>query len=169
MKQLTSFILLSLLLISCEQINKPTLPAPNAWEKRTLDRIDEDAEYDGSTFLSIYSQIFTRDERAIYDLTATVSIHNPNAQDSVYLERAEYYNTQGNSVRTYFTKPVFILPRETVQIIIPVLDNAGGTGANFIFDWRRKSSLYDPIFEAVMVSSQGAHGISFVTEGNRLR
>lgn len=169
MKYLVCSLLIIVTFISCGPVENVDVAKEQVWKSRMLESIaDPDLEA-GSTFLSIYSQIYTRDDKASYDLTTTVSMHNPNALDSVYVDSAVYYNTEGKAVRTYFVNPIFIRPMETVQIIIPILDNEGGTGANFIFDWRKKSSLYDPLFEAVMVSGQGTHGISFVTVGKRLR
>jgi len=169
MKKLSIFLVLPLLvLVSCGLPESNDHKDPNIWKERMVDNIGSMNLETGRTFLSIYTQIYIRDDQDQYDLTATVSIHNPNQLDSVYIDRAVFFNTEGVAIRTYFTYPIFIRPMETLQIVIPVLDNEGGTGANFIFDWEKKASLYDPIFEAIMVSSQGNHGISFVTEGKRL-
>lgn len=122
----------------------------------------------GSTFLSIYSQIFMRTEQDYVDLTVTVSLHNPNMQDSLFINKAVYYNTEGKAIRTYFDKTIFIRPLETVQIVIDGVDNEGGTGANFIFDWQMRPKATEPLFEAIMLSTYGQQGISFVTEGKRI-
>jgi len=168
MKQLTisSLIFLTLVLYGCEE--KPVAPKVDIWGQRIIELVQDTSFESGSTFLSIYSQIYTRNNDYQYNLTTTVSMHNPNAEDSIYIDRALYYNTHGEVVRSYFDNTIFIRPMETVQIIIPVVDNEGGTGANFIFDWKKNSSLFDPLFEAVMVSSS-SHSMAFVTEGKRLR
>ena len=142
---------------------------PENWNKRTLNHTLKDSLKYGSTFLSIYSQIYTRDENELIDLSSTVSLHNPNLKDTIYIDKTVYYNTHGDPVRTYFEKTIFIRPLETVQIIIEGLDNEGGTGANFLFDWKTKHSSIDPIYEAVMISTYGQQGISFVTEGKRVK
>lgn len=169
MKQTLFSLFIVVTILSCGKADNSESEEVDVWRSRMVEHIDEPDLEAGCTFLSIYSQIYMRDEHASYDLTTTVSMHNPNALDSIYVDRAVYYNNEGKAVRTYFYNPIYIRPMETVQIIIPVLDNEGGTGANFIFDWRKKRNLYEPLFEAVMVSGQGNHGISFVTEGRRLR
>ncbi len=139
------------------------------WEKRNITTSLPDSLQKGSTFLSIYSQIYMRDESVQSDLTATVSLHNPNIHDSIYVNSAVYYNTHGEAIRTYFDKTIFIKPLETVQIIIDETDKEGGTGANFIFNWQCNEAANDPIFEAIMISTYGQQGISFVTQGKRLK
>lgn len=79
-----------------------------------------------------------RNDQDQSDLTVTVSLHNPNRDEDVFIDKAVYYNTHGEPIRTYFDRTIFIKPMETVQIVIDGIDKAGGTGANFIFDWKKK-------------------------------
>ena len=46
-----------------------------------------------------------------------------------------FFDTKGKRIRSYFEKPIYLSPLETVKIIIDELDTSGGTGANFIFNW----------------------------------
>ncbi|WP_029489693.1 DUF3124 domain-containing protein [Aquimarina agarivorans] len=166
------FITLSLclfLLFSCEEPRKLSSTDKNQWEMRTVKKALPDSLDNGSTFLSVYSQIFMRNDKGQVDLTATVSLHNPNSKDKIYIDKAVYYNTKGEAIRIYFDKTIFINPMETVQIVIDGIDREGGTGANFIFDWKIKSSLNEPIIEAVMISTNGQQGISFTTSGKRIK
>ena len=169
MKQLLLLLLLSLsfVILSCEEPRKLSSTSPELWEKRTVKTTIPDSLEAGSTFLSVYSQIHVRTEDNISDLSATISLHNPNLDDEIYIEKATYYNTHGEPIRSYFDKTIFIEPMETVQIIIDGIDNEGGTGANFIFDWRTKKN--PPIFEAIMITTYGHKGISFVTEGKQIK
>ncbi|KKN46411.1 hypothetical protein LCGC14_0673190 [marine sediment metagenome] len=123
----------------------------------------------GHTFLSIYSSVYMRNEKEQSDLTVTVSLHNPNRDEEVFIDKAVYYNTQGDPIRTYFDRTIFIKPMETVQIVIDGVDKEGGTGANFIFDWKKKPNSNEPLFEAVMINTFGSQGLSFVTEGKRIK
>ncbi|MAZ73636.1 MAG: hypothetical protein CMC70_10885 [Flavobacteriaceae bacterium] len=169
MKYILPFLLLTTVLHSCREPRKLSSTDPVNWEKRTLKKAQQDTLENGSTFLSIYSQIFLRTDQDEADLTATVSLHNPNINDTVFINKAVYYNTHGKAIRKYFDKPIFIRPMETVQIVIDGVDNEGGTGANFIFDWEIKPTTREPLFEAVMISTYGQQGISFVTEGKRVK
>ncbi|MFN3176951.1 MAG: DUF3124 domain-containing protein [Phaeodactylibacter xiamenensis] len=122
----------------------------------------------GTTYLSVYSQIYSQTEHRTHDLTATISLRNVNRKDTVYIEEAVYYDTHGTPIRNYFARPIFIAPMETVEIVIDEIDREGGTGANFLFDWRTPLTGNAPLFEAVMISTSGQQGLSFTTQGVRL-
>lgn len=169
MKYILMIILFSLVALSCEEPRKLSSMAPTNWDKRTVTSVLPDSLNSGSTFLSVYSQIFTRNEENQSNLTVTVSLHNPNLNDQLYIEKAVYYNTHGEPIRVYFDKTIFINPMETVQIVIDGIDKEGGTGANFVFDWKKKSDSNEPLFEAVMINTNGQQGLSFVTEGIRIK
>ena len=168
MKYILSLLLFATTLYSCDPPRKLSSTDPISWENRMIQNIPHDSLESGSTFLSIYSQIYLRTDQDETDLTATVSLHNPNIVDTLYINKAVYYNTEGKAIRTYFGKTIFVRPMETVQIVIDGVDNEGGTGANFIFDWQIKHQTREPLFEAVMISTYGQQGISFVTEGKRV-
>ncbi len=169
MKYFLLILLFITAIYSCEPPRELSSTDPVNWEKRTMKSTVNDSLETGSTFLSIYSQIYLRTDQDEADLTATVSLHNPNITDSIFINKAVYYNTEGTAIRTYFEKPIFVRPMETVQIVIDGVDNEGGTGANFIFDWSIKPKAREPLFEAVMISTYGQQGISFVTEGKRVK
>ncbi len=170
MKQFLYFSLLIFIVFqSCDKPKPLSSTKSENWDKRTITTPLPDSLTQGSTFLSIYSQVYMRDETVQFYLTATVSLHNPNLKDSIYINSAVYYNTNGDPIRTYFKKTIYIKPMETVQIVIDESDKEGGTGANFIFDWQSDKDANDPIFEAIMISTYGQQGISFVTLGKRLK
>ena len=89
--------------------------------------------------------------------------------DTVFITSAKYYNTHGDLVRTYFEHPIQLHAMETVEIIIAEVDREGGTGGNLIFDWAIPNNDSMPLFEAVMISTSGQQGLSFRTEGMRIK
>jgi hypothetical protein len=95
-------------------------------------------------------------------------MRNTNRADTIFIEKAEYFDTKGRSIRTYFNKPIYLAPMETVEIVIDELDKEGGTGANFIFDWKIKPTSNEPLFEGIMISTSGQQGLSFTTQGKRI-
>jgi len=163
-----------LLLIACALIGSCELKRdmssvnPTNWDKRAANISQLNNHESGKTFLSVYSQIYSRSEHKTHDLTVTVSMRNPNPTDTVYIEKAEYFDNHGISVRTYFDKPIYLAPMETAEIIIDERDKAGGTGANFLFNWKIKETSNTPFFEAIMISTSGQQGISFTTQGIEL-
>ncbi|MFC4689896.1 DUF3124 domain-containing protein [Dokdonia genika] len=169
MKYLYSLIFALLFLSSCEEPRKLSSTNADNWSKRTVKSALPESLEKGSTFLSIYSQIYMRSEKDEADLTATVSLHNPNLTERIFIDKAIYYNTHGEPIRTYFDKTIYINPMETVQIVIDGVDKAGGTGANFVFDWQINQNGNEPIIEAVMISTYGNQNISFVTTGKKIK
>ena len=168
MKLLLNLLLMTLVLQSCQKQAEMSSISPVNWEKRMIEVKDMDSLAQGSTYLSVYSQIYSQSDKRTHDLTATVSMHNTNRTDTIYIKKAEYFDTDGNSIRTYFDRTIFVAPMGTVQIIIDEKDKSGGTGANFIFEWMIKPGTNDPLFEAVMISTSGQQGLSFTTQGKKL-
>jgi hypothetical protein len=115
-------------------------------------------------YVPIYSDIYnqTRDTRTM--LTATLSIRNTSIRDSLFVSTIDYYNTQGDLVRSYIDSPIYLKPMESIDYVIEQQDNSGGSGANFLIDWYSKKQL-NPLFQAVMVGGLGAQAFSFTTEG----
>ncbi|MGB0167538.1 MAG: DUF3124 domain-containing protein [Luteibaculum sp.] len=142
---------------------------PINWEKRRAS-IDADSTLEkGSTYLSVYSEIYSLTEHRTHNLTATVSLRNVNVGDTIFIESAEYFNTHGESIRNYIQNSIFIAPLETVEIVIDEQDKTGGTGANFIFNWAIQPGSNPPLFEGVMISTSGQQGLSFTTQGHILK
>jgi hypothetical protein len=158
-------ILLAILLLSCSP--QQDTPKVTNWDKRIALQIP-DSLLGGVSYLSVYSQIYSQTEHRTHDLTATISMRNLNLTDTIFINKAEYFNTEGKPIRTYFKKTVFVAPLETLEIVIDEKDQAGGTGGNFIFHWAIKPNTNEPLFEAVMISTSGQQGISFATQGKRI-
>ena len=168
MKSLWRIIPLMMIFLSCEEEKKMSSVDPVNWDAREVTRALTDTLETGATYLSVYSQIYSESENKVQNLTSTVSLRNPSRKDTLYITRADYFGTDGNLIRTYFDKTIFIAPMETVEIVIDQIDQEGGTGANFIFDWRILPGSNPPLFEAVMISTYGQQGLSFTTRGRRI-
>lgn len=154
---------------SCTQENEISSMNSQNWEQRSVDPAGLASLESGKTYLSVYSQIYSQNEHKTHDLTVTVSMRNPNPDDTVYIHKAEYFDNSGAPIRTYFDKPIFLAPMETAEIIIDERDKTGGTGASFLFDWNKTPGTNSPVFEAVMISTYGQQGLSFTTQGVELR
>ncbi len=123
----------------------------------------------GKTYLSVYSDVYSYSEHSTHNLTSTISLRNRDAQHEVFITKATYFDTKGTALFNYIKKPIALKPMETIHIVIDERDDSGGTGANFIFDWSMKKEGTPPLFEAVMISTQGQQGLSFVTTGERIK
>lgn len=163
------YTVLVLLFVSCNEDDSSDSIHVNNWTERSIDidYLDTSLTF-GSTYLSVYSSVYSYSEKRTTDLTATVSMRNLSKSDSVYILKAEYFDTHGNLIRTYFDHPIYLSPMETVEIVIHQSDTEGGTGANFVFDWAKTTGINDPFFEAVMISMSSQQGLSFSTHGVKL-
>lgn len=162
-------ILCSITVLSCTTITAET-------EKLALAKLNDRAAVQlpaenmekGRTYLSVYSHIYTNSQHRIHELTSTISLRNVNPEDTIYISKADFYNTEGKLIKHYLDHPIFIAPMETFEMIIEETDNSGGSGANFIFDWVKNQASADPLFEGVMISTMGQQGLSFTTQGKRI-
>jgi len=119
-------------------------------------------------YLPVYADIYHTDQSRLFPLTATISLRNTNVKDSVYIYQLNYYNTKGEILKE-FMQPNMMLalaPLETYDLVINNKQFQGGTGANFIVEWGRTSQNAKLLVQAVMVSTSGQQGLSFITEGH---
>ncbi len=165
MKTIIKIMFLSIVFLSCQRETDkyPVLQAD--WESRKSEINNFNDFIVSKTYLPVYSHIYHIHEHRTFDLTITISIHNVSMTDSVYILSADYYNTIGANIRKYLKDPIYLKPMETVEIIIAEQDIEGGSGANFVFDWAIKNVKNPPLFEAVMISTNGQQGLSFTTRG----
>ena len=169
MKNYTLLIILSLLILSCNKEKEVSSVDFNNWSKKHLAINTKDSLEYGKSYLSVYSQIYSVSEHKTHSLTAMVSLRNTSDTDTIYLLKAEYYDTKGKSVRSYFDKTIFLAPLETAEIIIDEVEKNGETGSNFIFEWKIPKDCPEPLFEGIMNSTKGQQGLSFTTQSRRIK
>ena len=158
-----------LFLFSCGGNEEISSINPENWKKRTANMEGKDSLEYGKSYLSIYSQIYSQSEHRRHNLMAMVSLRNTSDSDTIYLLKSEYFDTHGKSVRKYFNYPIFLAPLETAEIVIDEVDVSGGTGSNFIFEWKIPKNCSEPLFECIMNSTMGQQGLSFTTQAKRIK
>lgn len=169
MKNIFLFILIITSFWGCNKSKKVDAAHSINWSKKRIDISEKDSLTFGKSYLSIYSQIYSMSEHKTHNLTTIVSLRNTSDIDTIYLLKATYFDTHGKLIRTYFDYPIFLTPMETTEIIIDELDISGGTGSNFIFDWKIPTKCSKPLFEAVMSSTKGQQGLSFTTQSIQIK
>lgn len=120
-------------------------------------------------YVPIYSHIFFRDSRRDIDLTATLSVRNADAAESIQVTAVRYYDSDGALVRRYLDAPLTVGPMASTAFLVEQRDDTGGVGANFIVEWRAERGVVPPVIEAVMIGAASSQGISFVTQGRVLQ
>lgn len=119
-------------------------------------------------YVPAYSQVLLNPDRAGLELAVTLAIHNTNEDAALVIRRVSYYDTEGDLVREYITEPVSLPPLATTGYVVASEDQSGGWGANFIVEWSAPQPVYEPVIEAVMVSTRGTQGVSLVSPGRVL-
>ena len=115
-------------------------------------------------YVPVYSHVYYQGG-APYSLETTLSIRNIDPDQPVYLNSVEYFDTDGKLVKTHLDQAISLGPLQTIEFLVERRDSTGGSGANFIVEWRGESEIEKPLVEAVMVGTAGTQGISFVRSG----
>ena len=118
-----------------------------------------------SVYVPIYSDIYSRRKDLHFLLTATLSLRNTSYSDTLLISAIDYFDTQGELVRNYLDKTIFLKPMASIDYVIDEDDDTGGTGANFIVILHAQSNTVKPVIQSVMISTNGQQGIAFTTEG----
>ncbi len=118
-----------------------------------------------TVYVSVYSDIYSETKSTRFNLTATLSLRNTSIDHSIFISDVDYYDSSGKMSKAYLEKPIELLPLQTVEYVIEEVDETGGTGANFIICWGGKNGNVNPLFESIMISTQGQQGISFTSRG----
>ena len=115
-------------------------------------------------YVPTYSHVYYQ-EGSPYPLETTLSLRNVDDGHPVYFSRVDYYNTEGERVKTLLEKPIRIAPLETLEFLVERRDSSGGSGANFLVKWMSDAEVDRPLIEAVMVGTAGTQGICFSRQG----
>ncbi|PYE36632.1 DUF3124 domain-containing protein [Psychrobacter fozii] len=121
--------------------------------------------YKQTFYVPIYSDIYTdRDARKVL-LSATLSVRNTTFKKSLYINKIDYYDTDGALVKSYLNKPIELPAMATLNYIVEKEENKGGSGANFIIEVEGIDETVKPVIEAVMIGNFSNKGFAFSTEG----
>lgn len=121
---------------------------------------------DGQTiYVPAYSHIYSGNRERPFLLTVTLSIRNIDPKHPIKITVIDYYETQGKRLKKYLNEPRILKPMESLRYVIPERDKSGGSGANFIVEWKSDTSVNPPIVESVMIGTQSQQGVSFTSRG----
>ena len=162
------YIIVAAIALSCES------PNPNIDDKGKdalashevkRDIATSDMAYEDIIYVPIYSDIYVDPSNQSSLLAATLSIRNTSDSDSLFISTIEYYNTNGNLVRSYLDNPISLSPMGTINYVIEKDDDTGGPGANFIVGMSSKNKDAKPLVQAIMIGESGNKGFAFSTDG----
>jgi len=162
-----TLIVLCLLMIACAEIeNKEFKKGKYAvFKAEPVKNLPEQLIYTDTSYIPIYSDIYTQTTNLQIDLTATLSLRNTSFKHSIFITHVDYYNSAGDLDKNFVKKAIELKPMQTMEYVIAEDHVSGGTGANFIVIWSAKSKNVNPLFESIMISTQNRQGISFTSRG----
>jgi len=119
-------------------------------------------------YVPAYSHIYSGNRETPFLLTVTLSIRNIDPNHQIKITIVDYYETQGKRLKKYIDRPAILNPLESLRYVIPEKDKAGGSGANFIVEWKSDKFVNPPIVESIMIGTQSQQGISFTSRGQTI-
>ncbi len=120
-------------------------------------------------YVPIYSEIYYFDQSKTLQLAGTLSVRNTDPQNSIIIISVKYYNSDGKLVREHLENPLKLDPLASTDFIVNQNDQTGGSGPNFLVEWIAETEVYEPIVEALMVSTSSQQGISFISQGRVIK
>ena len=164
-----SLALLVLVSAACTDAPQPTPAAPpapaSAGTSAPAGRALDGAEAGQLVYVPAYSHVFSGDGERDLLLTATLSVRNADPARAIRLEGVRYVGSEGQTIRSYVDAPQPLEALATTSFAVAESDRAGGVGASFLVEWTGGGDTVPPVIQAVMISTAGQQGISFVTEG----
>lgn len=163
------FLLLTftLFLASCASQTNDQASSPEAAENAQGETIviqDLEIASGQAIFVPAYSEIYIAESRTV-ELAVTLSIHNTDFENPIILTSVRYYDTQGQLRREYLTEPQRLGPLASTDFFVDAGEQTGGVGTNFVVEWIAEQPVYEPIVEALMLSTSGTQGLSFASPG----
>jgi hypothetical protein len=120
-------------------------------------------------YVPVYSHVYYGDLEKKFLLTGIVSIRNTDPNHAITILLADYHDSEGKVIRNYAPKPITLGPMASTRFVVKESDTKGGSGANFLVQWRAETAVNKPIMEGVMIGAAGQQGISFTSRGKALR
>ncbi len=122
----------------------------------------------GSVYVPLYSGLYVGGQRSLTNLSATLSLRNTSADQTLVVTSVTYFNGNGEAVLELFDMPHALAPMATAEFYIDQSGMDGGPVAGVVVKWGAETSIAPPLIEAVIVGNYGVKSISFVSRGESL-
>jgi len=138
--------------------------APNLADYDAGDVTADQLDQRHLVYVPVYSHIYY-EGGSPYPLETTLSIRNVSPTDSIYVSSVRYFNTKGTLTRDYVDQLIKLAPLQTIEFLVERHDITGGSGANFLVEYRSQGKVDAPLIESIMVGVVGPQGIGFGKQG----
>lgn len=98
-------------------------------------------------------------------LSSMLSLRNTDLAGTVTVTSARYYDTEGKLLREYLPKPLVLGPMGSAELFVEHKDKTGGSGANFVVEWKADKPLNPPLVETVNAYFFGTQSVAFTSPG----
>lgn len=120
-------------------------------------------------YVPVYSYIYHYTSVShTMNLSTTLSIRNTDSRFPIFVKSVQYFGTNGEPLKEYLENPIRLDALASSSFFVDVNDITGGAGAKFIVEWVSEAPAFEPIVEAVMISTESTQGISFSSSGRVL-
>lgn len=109
-----------------------------------------------TVYVPAYSHIYSGNTESPNLLAVTLSIRNTDPNHSIEILSVEYYATEGKLLKRYATSPITLGALGTIRYTVPHKDKSGGSGANFIVQWKAGRPVNIPIVETIMIGARSS-------------
>ena len=114
------------------------------------------------SYVPVYSDLLLSHEESHIALQGFVSIRNTDFTNPIFIQKINYYDTNGKFIRKHINEPIYIKPFSSYNIVIKTSDLDGGSGAKFIIDYKlAEGNSKHPLIEALFTGTFGTKAISF--------
>ena len=167
MRRLAVLVLTGCALLGCAEAPAPRAEAVSSPDTASVDVGGALTEAAAGQLLYVpaYSHVYFGDRQRPVDLATTLSVRNADPGTPIRIVRIQYVGSDGETIRPYLDAPRLLRPLATLDVVVDQGDRSGGSGASFLVEWTADGPVAPPVVEAVMISTSGQQGISFVTEG----
>ncbi len=114
-------------------------------------------------YVPAYSHIYAGNKELAVLLTVTLSIRNTDPQHRITVTTVDYYGSKGEVLKKHVQQAIELEPLATTRFVLPQRDESGGSGANFLVEWKADRPVNPPLVETVMIGAEGQQGISFTS------
>lgn len=119
-------------------------------------------------YVPVYSHILHgnldgRGKPAELLLSSMLSLRNTDPAHAITITSARYYDTDGKLLREFLAKPLVLAPLGSSELFIEHKDKEGGSGANFIVEWKADKAVNTPIVETVNAYFFGTQSVAFTS------
>lgn len=98
-------------------------------------------------------------------LSSMLSLRNTDLTQPITITSARYYDTDGKLLREYLPKPLVLGPMGSSELFVEHKDKSGGSGANFVVEWKAERAVNPPVIESVNAYFFGTQSVAFTSPG----